>query len=607
MSAQIIDSPLLLLNGLDGQPLTGGYVYLGEPNLDPITSPKAVYWDEDMAIPAQQPLRTNGGYISRNGAPARVWTDGNYSILVKDARGRQVFYLPFWSYASAANVMFLQAGDDAVLRTVQSKLRDIISVKDFGATGDGVTDDSLAIQAALDYAATLENAEVVFPPSSNYVCNSGLSIDLNRVMVDFQGSKLDFTGMTTGAAFTITQSNPDANHRNALNHAHPLVNGLFYGPGVAVTAVTALVIRDPDAPYVISGGTVRNCLFMNFAKDVEGGNGFFCWTFDKCNFTITYGTPTTYSLNFPAETNCGERNMFVGCMWNNRPLVFDNSNGSSSTFFHGCSIDGEGRFLTLSGGGATFLTGCHIEHFDDSAHWIHVSGTNTYCAVSHSELVTQSSIINFSPFYSDSTCSNGGVGLTDLYLGFGVNTMTAPLIAGTGMAKADRIVTSLDGPKPGEVSATLNYLAHGGFESANYAGEWDLTFGAVRSNAQARTGSWSLSFPATTLDNPRAVATMPMAPGQNAYGSYYYLVPAIAGTSGTFYVETNWLDKGGQSLGGVSQLVVTGNVGTWTRGTLNHQTPAPKGTVSFSVAFSVFGVAAGTPTAYVDDVTIQAV
>ena len=45
-------------------------------------------------------------------------------------------------------IPFLQAGAGAVARTAQAKMRDVVSVKDFGAVGDGVADDYAAIMAA---------------------------------------------------------------------------------------------------------------------------------------------------------------------------------------------------------------------------------------------------------------------------------------------------------------------------------------------------------------------------------------------------------------------------------------------------------------------------
>ena len=72
---------------------------------------------------------------------------------------------------SAATGSFTPSDSGAVTRTVSSKLADILSVKDFGAVGNGTTDDTAAFQAAI-----AASSGTILVPTGDYRITSTLTV-----------------------------------------------------------------------------------------------------------------------------------------------------------------------------------------------------------------------------------------------------------------------------------------------------------------------------------------------------------------------------------------------------------------------------------------------
>lgn len=99
---------------------------------------------------------------------------------------------------------FLQSGTNAVAISAQDKMRQIISVKDFGAVGDGVTDDTAAIQATIDVVAP--SGGQVMLPSGNYKISAALNISSQNVFVQGSGRRATkiIQSIASAKVFNIT-------------------------------------------------------------------------------------------------------------------------------------------------------------------------------------------------------------------------------------------------------------------------------------------------------------------------------------------------------------------------------------------------------------------
>lgn len=191
--SQSIGTGFPLFFDVSGDALSSGYVYIGTYGLDPEANPITVYWDAGLTVPASQPIRTMHGYAYRSGAPAEVFLNVSYSMTVKNDDGVVVYtnlYKPApiedTLYANLANTSDAAKGDAylgvkllpyGTARTQHSKNADSVSVKDFGAVGDGTTDDTAAIQAAINSGA----GKIEIPSGTYLVTSINLQNDVELV------------------------------------------------------------------------------------------------------------------------------------------------------------------------------------------------------------------------------------------------------------------------------------------------------------------------------------------------------------------------------------------------------------------------------------------
>jgi hypothetical protein len=153
-----------------GAVLTGGklYTYLAgttTPVTTYTTSAGNVAWTNPIVLDA-------AGRVSGSG---EIWlTVGvTYKFVLKDSNEVLIgTYDNVLGGVDSSNVVYQPAGVGAVATTVQAKLRESISVKDFGAVGNGSTDDTAAINAALSSIGTTTVNSLIFPQGTYLVTSN---------------------------------------------------------------------------------------------------------------------------------------------------------------------------------------------------------------------------------------------------------------------------------------------------------------------------------------------------------------------------------------------------------------------------------------------------
>ena len=208
---------------------------------------------------------------------------------------------------SGTNVSFIQSGTGAVQRNVQNKLRDTVSVKDFGAVGDGSTDDTAAIQAAVDYVQSVGATDPYDPtfsgdnnigrlnfPAGVYKITSPINITkpcvifgdgIRRTIIRFSTSNTALFAFNIGP--TVVGQNMIGGSFGDMsiicNAGSAVGNGIYMSTAASSSGTTLYVLHDLGIYNVRIGvsqtGVIYMCTFRNItvAGTFGGSVGIYGW------------------------------------------------------------------------------------------------------------------------------------------------------------------------------------------------------------------------------------------------------------------------------------------------------------------------------------------
>jgi hypothetical protein len=214
LNADTINTASLVINGTPVQPSTGVTVASAFQSHSFVATAAQTSFSVAPFTPysASVVVEVNGIVLP----PADVSVSGTNVVIPACTVGDEVVIRRFTDapspFPNADDISFNQSGT-VQTRSVQSKLRDTVSVKDFGAVGDGVANDAPAIQAAIDAAA----GRPVLVPAGTYRITSGLSYNTTGLGV-VSGLKLIgegkyktvFNNSSSGPLITCTSGTSNA-------------------------------------------------------------------------------------------------------------------------------------------------------------------------------------------------------------------------------------------------------------------------------------------------------------------------------------------------------------------------------------------------------------
>jgi len=231
------------------------------------------------------------------------------------------------SGTGADAIGYTPPGAGAVTTTVAAKLAKYVDVSDFGAKGDGVTDDASAIQAAIDYAISLNAPAKVYFPSGKYLCSTTITVNptlqaSSQVML--LGDGIGASVIACKAGFTATKLLHYGAAAGSTSRAtFGGINNLsFDGSNISITGAISCV-------YLFN---CYRCNFFNLSIDNFGSLGAYG------DGIASYG-----NVNAPSQDPLNQANSYINIYARNNGLYGIYMRGEKSSIFDLIVADGNGQ------------------------------------------------------------------------------------------------------------------------------------------------------------------------------------------------------------------------------------------------------------------------
>lgn len=269
---------------------------------------------------------------------------------------------------------------------------DMVTVKDFGAIGNGVADDTAAIQAAVDWQTSNGFRGIIRFPRGTYLISSSITFNFNgaqSIIFEGEGQASKVTGNFNDFIFTRTTTNPTG--------AIVIIRQLFInndhatGGGIQINGLVSGAIR--DCKITSYYGII--CSEETYTIDIEA-----------CSIAATYGIQTNNHVairccditSCTEAIRCGGTDIFItGCrfevnltalMIGKKPTNYPTPGltwAVQGALISACSFEANNTAIDINAAGAVTFAGLLIQLTSNAPAGMSTIGINlpgghaTYC------------------------------------------------------------------------------------------------------------------------------------------------------------------------------------------------------------------------------------